>query len=123
MPSISPLSSLNNDADVLRDLRRRVREMKAAEKDSKQGYSACIKFYERILECVPDIDYESIYRAAAAGVTMRNTEIDRLQRIIYDNVPNAVELINEAPQALGRNVVREHELKLKTFKNKLKDGD
>lgn len=115
MPSLTPLSELTN-ADVLRDLRRRVREMKALEEDGGQGYGPCIEFYERILECTPELDYEPLYHAAAKGVTKRNTEIERLQREIYNMLPHdeATAIINDCDMWVGRPVLRDKEnVKLK----------
>lgn len=108
MSDLTPLSDLT-DADVLRDLRRRVRVLKAWEKDGKQGYGPCIKFYERILECTPEVDYERLYNAAAHGVTKRNTEIERLQREIYNMLPHdeAAAIINDCDMWVGRPLFRE----------------
>jgi len=62
------------------------------------------------------MNFERIYRAAAASVTKRDTEIDRLQRTIYNMLPHdeAVAIIDAAPVALQRTVLREKEtVKLK----------
>ena len=55
------------------------------------------------------MNYEKMYKAAAAGVTLRDTEIDRLQRIVFEWIPSeeAIELIDKAPRALQRSVIRE----------------
>lgn len=108
MSKLTPLSDLTN-ADVLRDVRRRVREMKALEKDGKQGYGTCIKFYERILECTTAIDWEFLYNSAAHAVTKRNTEIERLQREIYNMLPHdeAAAIINDCDMWVGRPLFRE----------------
>lgn len=70
--------------------------------------------YKRILDEVDSKNYEQIYHAATKGVTLRDTEIDRLQRIIYNLLSHdeAVEKINAAPLALARNVIRETEMNL-----------
>lgn len=79
-------------------------------------------FCKDILDEVEDKNYESIYHAAAAGVTLRDTEIDRLQRVIYGMLPHkeAAEIIDAAPRPLQRNVIRETEMN--ELKQKLDDA-
>jgi len=69
------------------------------------------EFYEGILAEVEDKNYESIYRAAAANVTKKITEIDRLQRAIFESLPydKAVEIIDAAPVEHGRMIIRDTE--------------
>ena len=57
------------------------------------------------------MDYERIYNAAARSVTIRDTEIDRLQRTIYGMLPHddAAAVIDGAPIALQRTVLRDKE--------------
>lgn len=71
-------------------------------------------FYQGILDEIGYVDYEPIYHAAAASVTLRDTEIERLQRAIYNMLPHeeAVEIIDGAPRPLQRNVIRETEMNL-----------
>ncbi len=70
------------------------------------------EFYERILDEVDGKNYESLYHSTTKSVTLRDTEIDRLQRVIYNMLPHneAVEKINAAPRAFARNVIRENEM-------------
>ncbi len=69
------------------------------------------EFYKSVLKEVDGVNYELIYHAAAASVTKRNTEIDRLQRTIYSILPHdeATAIIDGAPLALQRTVLRDKE--------------
>lgn len=89
----------------------------------RERYATCVRFehlpelqdakerYERILDEVESGNYKRLYDAAVKGVSKRDTEIDRLQRAIYNLLPHeeAAAIIDEAPQALARNVIRETE--------------
>jgi hypothetical protein len=73
-------------------------------------------FYESILDEVDGKNYESLYNSAAKTVSRGITEIDRLQRAIFENIPleKAVEIIDDAPMAHGRMIIRDKDaIKLK----------
>ena len=100
----------------------------------RKRYATCVEFEhlpelqtakeycERILDEVEGGNYKRLYDAATAGVTLRDTEIDRLQRAIYNALPHdqAAAIIDEAPRALQRNVLRDDELV--RLKQKLDDA-
>ena len=69
------------------------------------------EFYERILDEVDGKNYESLYDSTAKSVSRGITEIDRLQRAIFENLPleKAVEIIDAAPMAHGRMIIRDKE--------------
>ena len=91
-----------------------------------------LKLFRRIVARIKYSDsklmFERIYRAAAASVTKRNTEIERLQREIYNMLPHdeAAAIINDCDMWVGRPVLRDKEnVKLKQALDaarKVRDG-
>jgi len=89
----------------------------------RERYATCVKFdhlpelkanrefYERILDEVDGKNYEHLYNAAVSSVTNKVTEIDRLQRAIFESLPyeKAVEIIDAAPTEHGRMIIRDKE--------------
>jgi len=70
------------------------------------------QFCRKILKEVDGVNYETLYRAAAHSVTKRDTEIDRLQRAIYNLLPHdeAEAIIDAAPLPLQRTVIRDKQM-------------
>ena len=89
----------------------------------RKRYADCVRFehlpeletnrklYESILDEVDGKNYESLYDSTAKNVSRGITEIDRLQRAIFENLPleKAIEIIDAAPQAHGRMIIRDKE--------------
>lgn len=91
----------------------------------RKRYADCVRFehlpeltanrelYESILDEIDSKNYRSLYNAATAKVTKSITEIDRLQRAIFEALPceKAVEIIDAAPTEHSRMIIQDMEAK------------
>jgi len=91
--------------------------------DVRESYATCVEFEhlpelktakdrcEKILDEVEGGNYKRLYDAAASSVSLRDAEVDRLQQAIFESLSyeKAVEIIDAAPIALGRRIIRDSE--------------
>jgi len=91
--------------------------------DVRKTYATCVEFEhlpelkaakercEKILDEVEGGNYKKLYDSACSGVQEKVIEIDRLQRAVFENLPyeKAVEIIDAAPVAHGRMIIRDTE--------------